>query len=181
MTAPQPTRAIRVGVTEASRLDGDPILTLAADDPALAGLRLERHGPGRAILVDGASRTRILLGDERQRATDGAVVVEVVVDGWRVEVELEPERRAVLRERAQHGRSDAGRTGPLEIRAIIPGRIVAVFVIPGEAVETGQHLLVLEAMKMQNELRAPRSGTVEQVRAAVGQNVEVGDLLAVIT
>ena len=108
-------------------------------------------------------------------------MVEVVVDGWRVEVELEPERRAVLRERARRGTSDAGRTGPLEIRAIIPGRIVAVSVTPGDAVENGQQLLVLEAMKMQNELRAPRSGTVEQVRAAVGQNVEVGDLLVVIT
>lgn len=181
MIAPKPTGPLRVGVAPATRLDGDPVMTVAAGDPALAGLRLERHGPGRAILVEGASRTQVLLGAESWRATDGAALIEVVVDGWRLEVELEPERRAVLRERARRGRPDAGRTGPLEIRAIIPGRIVAVLVIAGEALEPGQQLLVLEAMKMQNELRAPRSGTVEQVRVEVGQNVEVGDLLVVIT
>ncbi|MDP9484133.1 MAG: biotin/lipoyl-binding protein [Chloroflexota bacterium] len=181
MSAPDPTDALRVGVAPATRLDGDPVLTLAPGDPLLAGLRLERQVAGRAVLVGGGSRTHLLLGVERRRTTDGAIVIEVVVEGWRVEVQLEPEGRAILRERARRGRSDAGATGPLEIRAIIPGRIVAVSVAPGEAVEPGQQLLVLEAMKMQNELRAPRSGTVEQVRAAVGQNVEVGDLLVVIT
>ena len=181
MTVTGPTRALRVGVASTTFLEGDPVLTVTPDDPALTGLRLERHGPGRAILVEGASRTRVLVGEERRRATDGAGLIEVVIDGWRVEVELEPERRAVLRERARRGRPDAGGTGPLEIRAIIPGRIVAVSVTAGDSVEHGHQLLVLEAMKMQNELRAPRSGTVEQVRAAVGQNVEVGDLLVVIT
>jgi biotin carboxyl carrier protein len=181
MSAPDPAGAVRVGVTPATRLDGDPVLTVAPGDAASRELRLEPQGPGRAVLVEGASRTRVLLGKESRRTTDGATVVEVVVDGWRVEVELEPERRAVLRERARRGRPDAGTAGPLEIRAIIPGRIVAVSVTPGDALEPGQQLLVLEAMKMQNELRAPRSGTVEQVRAAVGQNVEVGDLLVVIT
>ena len=181
MTPPEPANALRVGVAPATRQDGDPVLTFESADPTLAGPRLERRGPGRAVLVDGAARSQVLLGEERRRTTDGAIVVEIVVDGWRVEVELEPERRAVLLERASHGRSDAGTSGPLEIRAIIPGRIVAVSVIPGETLEPGQQLLVLEAMKMQNELRTPRSGTVEQVRAAVGQNVEVGDLLVVIS
>jgi biotin carboxyl carrier protein len=181
MTAPEGSGALRVGVAQATRLDGDPVLTLAPDEMVLAERHLEHHGPGRAILVDGSSRTRVLLGDERRRTTDGAIVIEVVVDGWRVEVELEPERRALLRERARRGRADAGASGPLEIRAVIPGRIVAVSVTPGETVEPGWQLLVLEAMKMQNEVRAPRAGTVEQVSAAVGQNVEVGDLLVVIT
>jgi biotin carboxyl carrier protein len=181
MTAPDPTGALRAAVAPATRLDDDPVLTLAPDDLDLDGVRLERQGLGRAVLVEGGSRTRILLGDERRRSSDGAALVELVVEGWRVEVELEPERRALLRERARRGRADAGTTGRLEIRAIIPGRIVAVSVAPGDALEPGQQLLVLEAMKMQNELRAPRSGAVEQVKAAVGQNVEVGDLLVVIT
>lgn len=180
MTTPE-TDALRVGVARATRLEGDPILVLAEDDPAVAKAHLEPNGPGRATLVEPGSRTRVLLGQARRRPTDGAIVVEIVIDGWRLEVELEPERRAVLRERARRGRPDAGTAGQLEIRAIIPGRIVAVSVRPGEAVEPGQQLLVLEAMKMQNEIRAARSGTVEQVRAAVGQNVEVGDLLVVIT
>jgi 3-methylcrotonyl-CoA carboxylase alpha subunit len=105
---------------------------------------------------------------------------EVVVGGWRVEVELEPERRAMLRERARRGASGAAAGGPVEVRAIIPGRIVAVAVAPGDPVEAGQQILVVEAMKMQNELRAPREGTVERVGVAVGDTIEVGDLLVVI-
>ena len=70
--------------------------------------------------------------------------------------------------------------GPLEIRAIIPGRIVAVSVVPGDEVTPGQALLVVEAMKMQNELRAPRGGTVVSVPAGDGATVELGDVLVVL-
>ena len=66
------------------------------------------------------------------------------------------------------------------MRAIIPGRIVALSVVPGDAVTTGGQLMVLEAMKMQNELRAPRDGTVGRVSVAVGDRVEVGDVLLVL-
>jgi len=55
-----------------------------------------------------------------------------------------------------------------------------VSVATGDAVFAGQQVLVLEAMKMQNELRAPREGTVERLAIAVGDTVEVGDLLMVI-
>jgi biotin carboxyl carrier protein len=109
------------------------------------------------------------------------MVREVVVDGWRIEVELEPERRAVLRERARRGAGAASKGGPVEVRAIIPGRVVAVSVAAGDDVEAGQQILVVEAMKMQNELRAPREGTVERVGVAVGATIEVGDLLVVIS
>jgi biotin carboxyl carrier protein len=53
-------------------------------------------------------------------------------------------------------------------------------VTPGDAVVAGQQLLVVEAMKMQNELRAPRDGTIDRVGIAPGVNIEVGDLLVVI-
>jgi glutaconyl-CoA decarboxylase len=66
------------------------------------------------------------------------------------------------------------------VRAIIPGRIVAVMVKPGDDVEAGQQILVVEAMKMQNELRAPREGSVDRVGVAVGDTIDVGDLLVVI-
>jgi biotin carboxyl carrier protein len=181
MKMPAVAEALRAAVAQATRLDDDPVLVLAVDDPALAGLQLERQGPGRAILVDGTTRSRILVAGEGRRARDGALALDVVVDGWRVEVELEPARRALLRDQARRGRADAGALGPLQIRAVIPGRIVAVSVTRGDALESGQQVLVLEAMKMQNEVRAPRSGTVEQITAVVGQNVEVGDLLVVIT
>jgi biotin carboxyl carrier protein len=53
-------------------------------------------------------------------------------------------------------------------------------VLPGDDVAAGQQILVVEAMKMQNELRAPREGTVERVAVAVGDTIEVGDLLVVV-
>jgi hypothetical protein len=148
-------------------------------------VRLEWLDGQRAVLVidegSGPVRRPVLLGPVRARASDGTLVREAIVDGWRIDLELESERRAVLRERARRGKEAAGRSGPLEVHAIIPGRIVAVSVAPGDSVIAGQQLLVLEAMKMQNELRAPREGTIERVAVAVGVNVEVGDLLMVIS
>jgi biotin carboxyl carrier protein len=148
-------------------------------------VRLEWVDGQRVVLWSddgsGPVRKAVQLGPVRARASDGTLVREAVVDGWRIDIELESERRAALRERARRGKEAAGHSGPLEIHAIIPGRIVAVSVAPGDAVTAGQQILVLEAMKMQNELRAPREGTIERVAVAVGVNVEVGDLLMVIS
>jgi pyruvate carboxylase subunit B len=60
----------------------------------------------------------------------------------------------------------------------MPGKVVRVLVKPGDRVETRQGLFVVEAMKMQNEIRSPKSGTVERVLAQEGQNVNAGDILA---
>jgi biotin carboxyl carrier protein len=111
----------------------------------------------------------------------GVERLEVVVDGWRFELEVEDAARAALRRRATRAADAAATSGPLEIRAIIPGRVAAVRVTPGDQVMAGDTLLVVEAMKMQNELRATRSGAVERVAVATGQTVEIGDLLVVLT
>jgi biotin carboxyl carrier protein len=152
-------------------------------EPRRAGVVPQGREHAILVEVEGGRQveTRLVLGPERRRESDGVVVREVVVDGWRVEVELEPERRASLRERARRASDVVGRSGPVEVHAIIPGRIVALSVAPGDAVVAGQQLLVLEAMKMQNELRAPREGSIERIPIAVGENVEVGDLLMVIS
>jgi acetyl-CoA/propionyl-CoA carboxylase biotin carboxyl carrier protein len=57
---------------------------------------------------------------------------------------------------------------------------VAVSVAVGDPVDAGQELLVVEAMKMQNELRSPRAGVVERVAVTAGQTIELGDLLVVL-
>lgn len=197
-------RAVWVGVAPSTRLEGDPAFSLApppdpaqrlgvdsaepAEDPLVDGVptraRLHRHDEVRARLEqsDGEviCRTNVLFGTVHLDRRRGTEVREVVVEGWRVEVELEPERRAVLRERARRGAGAASKGGPVEMRAIIPGRVVAVSVGPGDDVEAGQQILVVEAMKMQNELSAPREGSVERVGVAVGDTIEVGDLLVVI-
>jgi biotin carboxyl carrier protein len=63
---------------------------------------------------------------------------------------------------------------------VIPGRVVAVAVVAGDEVEAGQTLLVIEAMKMQNELRSPRDGSVERVAVGVGETIDLGQLLVVL-
>ncbi len=153
-------------------------------DDRPAPVRLRRRGPGRALLVVGdggeAVRRRVVFPDLPQRGPGGLTRREVVVDGWRIEVDIEPERRAALRERARRGREAAAHGGPTEVHAIIPGRVISVSVVPGDEVTAGQQVLVVEAMKMQNELRAPRDGVVKQVGVAAGRNIEVGDLLLII-
>jgi biotin carboxyl carrier protein len=125
--------------------------------------------------------TRAVVGQVGPPDGAGRQPVEVVVDGWRFELVVEDDARADLRERASRDRaSHVGAGEPLEIRAIIPGRIASVAVAPGDAVELGQPLLAVEAMKMQNELRAPRAGSVARVVAAAGATVELGDLLIVL-
>lgn len=73
----------------------------------------------------------------------------------------------------------AGKTGKRRERvtAYMPGRVVSILVQEGEAVTAGQGILVLEAMKMQNEIRAEQDGTVNAVYVQSGQNVEGGDPL----
>ena len=144
--------------------------------------RLVLGDPPRARLEAADGAHDVLLAELRdpRRAAAGVRRFEVVVDGWRFEVDVESEHRARLRDRASSARGDAGSGGPVELRAIIPGRVVSVDVAEGDAVDAGGRLLVVEAMKMQNELRSPRSGTVGQVAVGPGQTVELGDLLLVI-
>jgi biotin carboxyl carrier protein len=154
-------------------------------DPAASGrpeVELSAAGDARIRSSDagGGDRTRTASAARLAESVPGQPRFEVVIDGWRFELEVEDSSRAVLRERATRGRDAAGPSAPLEIRAIIPGRVASVRVVAGDEVEAGRTLLVVEAMKMQNEQRAPRAGRVERVVVAEGQTIEVGDLLVVL-
>jgi 3-methylcrotonyl-CoA carboxylase alpha subunit len=70
--------------------------------------------------------------------------------------------------------------GPVEVRAVMPGKVVAVLAGTGTEVEAGAGLVVVEAMKMANEITAPRKGTVKTVAVSPGDAVETGALLVVI-
>jgi biotin carboxyl carrier protein len=78
------------------------------------------------------------------------------------------------------GTTRKGPSGPARVTAPMPGRIVRVLVEPGQEVAAGQGLLVMEAMKMENELRAPRAGRVAEVAARERAAVETGALLVVL-
>ena len=71
-------------------------------------------------------------------------------------------------------------SGPLKLQAPMPGKIVKVLVAVGDSVEAGRGVLVMEAMKMENELKASRAGTVQEIKVKEGQAVEMGALLLVI-
>ncbi len=72
-------------------------------------------------------------------------------------------------------------SGDGRVKAPIPGLITRVLVSPGQQVEAGQPLLVLEAMKMENEIRAPRAGTVSALHISTGQSVARHEVLAEIS
>ncbi len=80
--------------------------------------------------------------------------------------------------RRRHGGS-IEMEGRQQIIAPMPGKIVRLLAAPGQKVESGQGLLVIEAMKMQNEVRSPKSGIVERL-AREGQTVNAGEILAVV-
>jgi len=82
--------------------------------------------------------------------------------------------------RAAGGLAAAGGVGPQRVVAPMPGKIVRVLVAPGDHVAARQGLVVVEAMKMENELRAPRAGRVKDVHVAEGALVESGRLLVVV-
>jgi biotin carboxyl carrier protein len=81
---------------------------------------------------------------------------------------------------ARPDRTGEARSGPVNVAAPMPGRIVKVLVNEGDAVTARQGVVVVEAMKMENEVRAPRSGTVKEVRVVQGALVEARTVLIVI-
>ncbi len=184
MTGRDDHRSVRASLAPAhAGLDLPPLVVDGTHSAVLV-----RLDPVRAILTgpdDGGWREPVLLfppppGSLVARDARATQRWEVVVDGWRVEVDVESERQAALRERARRGTGDPAGLGPTEVRAIIPGVVLSVLVAAGDAVTAGQHLLVIEAMKMENELRAPRDGTIERVAVGAGQTIDVGELLVVI-
>jgi len=82
--------------------------------------------------------------------------------------------------RSRHGASGASTEGPQRLVAPMPGKVVRVLVKPGDQVVARQGLVVVEAMKMENELRAGRSGVVREVLVLEGASVEAGAPLVVI-
>jgi len=164
-------------------------------------LEIETPSRTRSVAVARADRGYALTVDGRRRQVDAARVgggawslliggrsydlgaverapgeLTVYVNGRAVPVRVGG--RQWRRRRAEPS-ADAG-TGPQRIAAPMPGRVVKLLVTPGDAVTARQGLVVVEAMKMENELRAARPGIVREIRVAEGASVEAHAVLVVI-
>ena len=114
-------------------------------------------------------------------AADGELIVHVNGVGVPLVVIDQPGRAKAAHRRGRRRGGEAGaEAAPRAIVAPMPGRIVRVLVQPGEAVHARQGLVVIEAMKMENEIVAPRSGVVQKLTVKPEQPVESGELLAII-
>ncbi len=156
----------------------------------VAGERVEVELDGETARVDGESHAvhlsdvegtpvhLVAIGSQphrvvaRRHAERGRYTLRL--DGWRVDVEALDERTRAIRDLTAQ---QAAHAGPLPVTAPMPGLIVKVHVQPGEAVTPGQGVISMEAMKMENELRATTAGTVRAVLVKPGQAVERGAVL----
>jgi len=136
---------------------------------------------GRKIEVDAkhlASHSMsVLIGDDAHSVEIERQETGVTLGGFTIPVEVLDLRKMRLR-RAQE--SAAGPDGPAKVAAPMPGKVVAVLVKEGQEVQANQGLVVVEAMKMENELRSPKAGVVRNLKATVGAAVESGTTLCVI-
>ena len=127
---------------------------------------------GLSLLFDGAD------GSSREiQISPGGVPGEMLVgiDGKSVPVILNGRRTG-------HAAADAGAhaRGEQAVLAPMPGRVVRLLVSGGDEVVARQPIVVVEAMKMENELRSPKAGRVKEIAVAAGESVEAGRVLAVI-
>ena len=121
-----------------------------------------------SLLVDGVSHVADVAPGE------GGALVDL--DGATYRVEVEESARHVIRTRGGAGAGGAGQT----IKAPLPGKVTHVAVAVGDQVRRGDTVVVIEAMKMENEFKAAASGTVTEIRVQPGQAVNAGDVLVVL-
>lgn len=157
---------VRYTVQVENNVDGHTFRILLNGEPIEADAQLLQ--PGVLSLLIGKKSYRVLL-DERyeQRA--------VVIGERRLPYRIEDPRSF-----RAHKNTAAGTDGPRSVHAPMPGRVVRVLVKVGDSVEAHQGIVVIEAMKMQNELKAPKAGRVTRIAAEPGSTVQPGDVLAVI-
>lgn len=160
---------------------------------------VQRQGRGFVVAVDGRKQVAdvtvlnatwsLILSDppgpERRRGRRSYEIaleerpageLSVHVNGLHVSVSVAADRGSW----ARRGHEAGGGKGPQKLLAPMPGKVVKVMVKPGDVVVDRQGVVVVEAMKMENELRAPKAGTVTEVRIAEGASVEAGTVLIVV-
>jgi biotin carboxyl carrier protein len=161
-------------------------------DGAARTVSIEPNGIARYIvLIDG---TRHEVSAERVGELGVSVILGDAATSRVLQVAPGPARGELLvsldgrsvpvivngRSRRAGRADDRGRAGAQSVAAPMPGRVVRVLVKPGDHVQARQGVVVVEAMKMENELRSPKTGVVRDVTVVAGTSVEAGRVLVVI-
>lgn len=125
--------------------------------------------PGVLSLLIGGKAYRCVLEED-------ATAPAVHIGGHRYLYRVDDPRSLNSRRRGKGGAA----TGPVSIKAPMPGRVVRLMAVEGDEVSSQQGIVVIEAMKMQNELKAPKAGRVIRILVETGETVVSGQPLAVI-
>jgi biotin carboxyl carrier protein len=154
-------------------VDATPCSLLVSTDACeINGRRLptdiRQLGPNTFSVIAGGNQHTVVV----HRLATGTYAAHVA--GTALAIELRDPRRLSRQE------TGAATAGSQPVRAPMPGKVLSVLVRVGDEVGSGQGLLVVEAMKMQNELRSPRAGRVTAVKVAAGDSVSSGDTLVVV-
>lgn len=155
---------------DAHAIDWRQIAPLAADAKGAGGVG------GRYSLIIAGTSYEIFARRITRPGQKDSQTYEIQFAGQRFEVTVEDERTRLL---AGLTRSGAG-SGEAMVSAPMPGLVVGVPLEVGASVTQGQTVVVLEAMKMENDLASPIAGTLKEVRVSKGQTVDQGEVLAVV-
>jgi len=137
---------------------------------------------GNEFLVDGKKTGRTnysLIVDNRSfeiEVDHAEDEYRVLVDGRNYHVNLVDERRV----RIGGGQSEIQLQGRQKVSVPMPGKVIAVLVSEGDSIEKGQGLVIVEAMKMENEVRSPIAGEVKEIKVKAGDAVEGGAVLLIV-
>ncbi len=157
-------QTLRIGLRETG--EGQYEVTLGDETVHLDAVR---SGPTIYSIIEDGQQFEAMV-DER-----GVHGFEVLVGGRLFHLESLDERTKLLASSAL-----AVSSGPQTVEAEMPGKVVRVNLAPGDAVGEGQGVVVVEAMKMENEIPSPIDGVVKEVAVSEGQTVEAGALLFVV-
>jgi biotin carboxyl carrier protein len=149
-------------------VDGQPFV-VGFDEQGDKQERSDADQPSERVLVDGTPYD-ICLSPDRDRVVVGGIAYDLRVEG--LESVQPGQGRGTTADRP------AVAAGAGAVKAVMPGKIIRILVAEGDTVAEGDVVCILEAMKMENELKAPQAGTVKALYVQPGQDVESGAVLA---
>lgn len=151
-------------------------VSCALDWRQIAGLVTDGSEGGCYSLLIGGKSYEVFARRLSQSSEKNSQIYEILVAGQRFEVTLEDERSRMLAGVTRAGVS----SGAARMQAPMPGLVVNILLEVGASVEQGQTVIVLEAMKMENDLISPIAGIIKEIKVGKGQTVEQGAVLVLV-